>query len=313
VTVSAQQPELSIVVVVVSDTVEKPDGSRLAGCLQALRQLENPPQLEILVPHTADTTGLEELRQRYPEVRFQAITDLQARRGGNGSREHHDELRARGIALARGRMVALLEDHGRPAGSWAAEMVAALGKGYAAAGGPIENGVPRALNEAVYLCDFFRYQNPVYEGPAAVVSDANVVYRRESLDAVADVWQDFFREPFVNAALLARGEALGMTPRAVVYQHREGLTLGVATRERFIWGRSYAAARRRAVGRGRALLFALLSPALLILLPTRILLSVIRKGRAGPLLLKALGPVIWLSGAWAAGELAGYVAGDRVA
>jgi hypothetical protein len=307
-----EDPELSVVVVIVSDTIGRPDCSHLTGCLEALRQQDNPPRLEIVVPYAPDTRGVDELRARYPEVRLLAITDLRARRHARGSREHHDELRARGIAAAQGGMVALLEDHGKPTEAWAAEMAASLRQGYAGAGGPIENGVARALNEAVYLCDFFRYQNPVTDGPTAVVSDANVVYWKRCLSAVADVWQDSFREPLVNGALIGRGEKLGLTSRAVAYQHRENLTLGAATRERFIWGRSYAATRRSGVGLGRALGFALLSPALLVLLPTRIIISVLRKGRADELFVKALAAVIWLSAVWSAGELVGYLAGDPV-
>jgi hypothetical protein len=209
-------------------------------------------------------------------------------------------------------MVALLEDHGRPVPAWAAEMAAVLRQGYAGAGGSIENGIPRALNEAVYLCDFYRYQNPIADGPTAVVSDANAIYWKRHLEVIADVWRGSFREPLVNEALLQRGEKLGLTSRAVVYQHRQGLTFGTAMRERFIWGRSYAAARRRGLGPGGSLWRALLVPALLVLLPMRIFISVVRKDRAGVPFFKALTAVIWLSAVWSAGELAGYVAGDRV-
>ena len=64
-------------------------------------------------------------------MRFLAVNDLRTYAGGGGSREHHDELRARGLAVARGAVVALIEDHGdRGAGlerrAWWRRMPAAV-------------------------------------------------------------------------------------------------------------------------------------------------------------------------------------------
>src|ERR1700681_5044734 len=102
--------------------------------------------------------------------------------GRSGSREHHDELRARGLALARGYIVALIEDHGIPAPDWCAQILESHRQPFAVVGGAIENGIDRPLNWAVYYCDFLRYQNPLQEGTSAFASDANVSYKRSALE-----------------------------------------------------------------------------------------------------------------------------------
>ena len=86
----------------------------------------------------------------------------------------------------------LLEDHARPDAHWAANVVAAHRQTHAAVGGAIENGIDRALNWAVYYCDFGKYQNPVPAGETPFASDANTTYKRAELESVRSVWGDAF-------------------------------------------------------------------------------------------------------------------------
>ena len=155
-------PELSVVVVVVSDTVERhPDLTHLERCLGALAKQEQPPRMEIIVPHLPAAEILS-LQRRFPAVRFVAVPSVKAYAGDAGGREHHDELRARGLALARGEVIGLLEDHGVAEPGWcrAAVDLQRSHPEFAAIGGTIGNAVDRPLNWAVYFCDFLRYQLP---------------------------------------------------------------------------------------------------------------------------------------------------------
>jgi hypothetical protein len=231
----------------------------------------------------------------------------------SGGREHHDKLRARGLALARGSIIALTEDHGIPAPDWTARihahfLQASLGRPLAAVGGAIENGVDRPLNWAVYFCDFLRYQNPVQEGESAFASDANVAYRRAAMETIRPVWQEKFHEPSVNEALRLRGEVVALAPDMVLYQHRQGLRFGSALRERFVWGRSYAAPRCRLAPQQRVF-WAVFSPALPLLLLARMTAMAWKKRRTLASFLKALPLTSMLLISWALGELAGYVTG----
>ena len=214
-------PSLSVVVVVVSDTMgASADTSHLAGCLDALSRQVDPPPMEILVPYHPRTKGIAALRERFAQVRFVEVEDLKRYTGRAGSREHHDELRARGLRLATGSVVALLEDHGRPDLHWCQRIVHAHEDDASGIGGAIENGVNRPLNWAVYFCDFGKYQNPLPRGATTFASDANTSYKRSALEAIRSVWEDAFQETAVNKVLLDRGETLALAPDIIVYQER---------------------------------------------------------------------------------------------
>ena len=301
-------PALSVVVAIVSDTAGRPDTRHLEACLAALIRQRGAPAMEIIVPHLPGMAGIAALGEEYSNVHFVEAKDLRTYTGRSGGREHHDELRARGLALARGSIVALIEDHGIPAPDWSSSIHASLSPRFAAVGGAIENGVDRPLNWAVYFCDFMRYQNPVRAGESAFASDANIAYRRAALESIRPVWQEKFYEPGVNEALRSRGELVALAPDMLLYQHRQGLRVGSALRERFVWGRSYAALRGR-LAPHRRVLWALFSPALPVLLLARMTAMAWKKRRTLAPYVKALPLTSILLVSWGLGELAGYVTG----
>jgi hypothetical protein len=308
-------PVLSVVVVVVSDTVSRSAGlAPLARCLEALEQQIDAPETEVIVPHLPrdeEREQLDHLAHRFPRVRFLAVHDIPP--SVSASREHHDALRARGLAAARGEIVALLEDHARPDPRWCGRVVEAHRSPHAAIGGAIDNDVDRPLNWAVYFCDFYRYLNPVRAGVTDVASDANVSYKRRSLEAIRPIWDGSFHEPAVNAALAERGETMALSPDIVVVQHREELRPVEALKERFVWGRSYAAARGATATRMRRVFLAALSPALPLLLTARMARTVADRGRLGRAFLRALPWTLLLTTSWSLGELTGYGAGRSMA
>lgn len=309
--VGTEKPLLTVVVVIVSDTTDaNRNAANLAGCLEALSQQIDSPPMEIIVPYKPPVEGIQDLKARFPTAVFSPFDELKTFSGQGGSREHHDELRARGLALANGEILALLEDVGRPDPHWGARMVRAHAQryaNYAAVGGAIENGIDRPVNWAVYFCDFGKYQNPIPEGDSLFASDANVSYKRSALATIKPVWQDIFQETAVNWALASRGEKLALSSEAIVYQHRRNLRLGSALKERFIWGRSYAATRGGLVGSVRRLMYAMLTPTLPAILLSRMAVNVARKGRCGAAFLKALPLTVMLITSWACGEFAGYL------
>jgi hypothetical protein len=299
---------LSLVVVIVSDTTDSRCGvSPLSGCLEALFQQRDPPPLEIIVPYHPRTEGIEDLQRRFPDVRFIRIDDLKTFTAHGGGREHHDELRARGLATASGEIIGLLEDHGRPDPHWCAHVLEAHQQGYAAIGGAIENGIDRPLNWAVYFCDFYKYQNPVPEGESPFVSDANVAYKRSALESIRPLWQDTFQETAVNWALTSRGQRLALSPKLIVSQHRSDLRLGSALKERLIWGRSYAVSRSQRAGGVQRVMYAALSPLLPVVLLWRMTASVAKKHASLRAFSRALPLTAILIGSWSLGELLGYV------
>ena len=308
-----EKPVLSVVVAIVSDTTDRPDVAHLDPCLAALTRQSVQPPMEIIVPYHPSVDGIAGMRLKYPDVRFLEAAKLATYSGQGGSREHHDELRARGLAAARGKIVALIEDHGIVAPDWSARVLEAHAHGFAAIGGAIENGIDRPLNWAVYFCDFLRYQNPLPEGASAMASDANVTYKRAALESIHPVWKEIFHESAVNQALWTRGEKVALAPRIVLEQHRMGLRMPAALKERYVWGRSYAATRARLAELPKRAFWAVFSPVLPVLMMGRMTLMALQKRRTLGAFLKAFPLTTALIVSWSCGELVGYLTGRATA
>lgn len=307
-------PAFSVVVVIVSDTTRsRYDTAHLEGTLDGLaRQIAAPP-LEIIVPYAPPLDGVDRLARRYPDVHFAPITDLASYDPVTPGREHHEELRARGLALATGSIVGILEDHDRPDPHWAARMLEAHRQPYAAVGGAIENGIDHPLNWAVYFCDFGRYQNPLHAGESDCASDANSSYKRAALEAVRHAWRDSFHETTVNQALLHSGRKLTLAPGAIVYQHRLDLRFGDTLHERYLWGRSYGISRCAVISPVRRFAYAACAGLLPPLLVLRIAGRAIARRRTIPPMLQALPLIMLLTIAWVCGEFVGYLKGCAAA
>jgi hypothetical protein len=294
--------ELSIIVAIIAGG----DGPT-TSCLTALASQINE-HIECLVPYDSRLPGARELARKFPWADFiDARSAVDSEEFGSSSREHHDILRAIGLNQARGRIVALLEDHGTPSPEWISATVQAHGDDCTAVGGAVENGVDRLLNWAVYFCDFGRYQNPVPEGPAEFLSDSNVTYKKDVLQSVKHLWVNAFHETSVNWELQRRGHVLRLNPRMVVYQTRQTLRLLPALHERYVWGRSFAGTRATEVSTTRRLTLAALSFLLPVVLTSRIVLFGLRKRTHLAKLFLALPLIFLLETIWSTGEFIGYL------
>ena len=296
--------DLSVVITVVS-------GARhLADCLEALAQQEDLDSitLEVVVPHDVHDTDIPHLHNDYPDVLFHPIRlSIEGPKGL--CHEHFDAYRSAGLQLACGPVIAMLEDHERPAADWCRSMVDTHKLPHAAVGGAVENDIDRPLNWATWFLDFGRYQNPVTEGPSDFLTDVNIAYKREALEDIRHTWEHGFSEPDVHGALLERGATLWLSPDIIVYQHRHGLTLSWAMRERYVWGRFFAGNRVRGKGLPVRLAYCAASiavPGIILLKKTR---DVLNKRRHRAAFVKALPLIVLLALCWTWGEFTGYLTG----
>ena len=298
------QIELSVIVAVIEG-----GSSAMKSCLEALESQSVDVSMECLVPFDSRLDSLPELEDRFPWARFVDARDVVvAEEHGDSSREHHDILRAIGLNMASGRIVALLEDHGIPSPQWCREVLASHANSDAAAiGGAVENGVDKLLNWAVYYCDFGRYQNPVPSGPVEFLSDSNVSYKREPLWTVKHLWDNAFHETSVNWELKRAGNRLELNPQMVVHQTRRTLRFLPALRERFVWGRSFAGTRALEISNAQRAIFAGFSFLLPAVLTSRIVAEGLRKRRHAGKLIASLPIVIVLEIFWSIGEFVGYL------
>jgi hypothetical protein len=286
-------PELTVVVVILQGK------SYLIRCLRALTRQIDVPAFEILVPHDESLGDIAMLRAEFPGVQFLSLEGYHT----------YAELRALGFRQARGRIIALTEDHCIPDPDWCARILETHQGPYAAVGGAVDKEKPdTVLNWAIYLCDFSRYTNPVLEGPSTYLTDCNVAYKRKDLEAIASVWRDEFHETSVNWTLQARGKVLWLSPKIIVRQQRS-LTFRRAIRERYAFGRLFASTRVASTTPFRRLLYAVGAIPLPFLLTGRVMSHVFRKRRYIDEFFRALPLIGLMTTIWSWGELIGYLTG----
>ncbi|QQS48576.1 MAG: glycosyltransferase [Acidobacteriota bacterium] len=290
---------LSIIVTVVSGA------ESLRCCLEALKgQIDK--RIEVIVPYDRGSIAVDTLTGRFPWVRF--IFDEEMSSIGK-LRQHdlYDRRRARGLAAARGAIIAMTEDHAVPAEDWVRQILVAHEQPGAVIGGAVDNLVDRPLNRALYYCDFGRYGTPLEAGSVEYASDVNISYKREAIEAVRETWRTAYHETSVHRALRARGEEICLEPRMIVRQQRPAIGFSRAFIERVEWGTVFAETRVSGMNAFRRLVYAAGAPLLPLLLTARAC-GHMRRQRRTPLEMLRIAPLIFvLTIGWAWGEMKGYI------
>ena len=268
----------------------------LQDCLSSLEAQTGPTTFEVIVAHNfaVPQTGL------FSDFTFVELP-------GSAT---VPELRRAGLTAANGRIAAFAEDHCTFHASWCENILRSYSGEKIAVGGPIENASPpTALNWAVYFYDYGRYMPPMPAGRIENLSGMNVSYPREVLDGLRAVWHDGFFEASVNPEVVSHGYDLIIQPDAIVY-HCKNYQLGRALSHSFHLARSYAA--RRVSGSQPAMRFfrAFLAITLPVILPLRVISSVLGKRRHVAELFLSLPHLVVLLFVWSCGEFCGYLFGE---
>lgn len=220
------------------------------------------------------------------------------------------QLRSRGIAFARGEIVALVEDHCFFDENWCRDIRKAHESEHAAVGGAIENSEDsRALDWAVYFFDYGKYMPPNRAGATETLSGFNASYKKVVLDEFREVYADGFFEVFFNEELKKRGRVLFLTDSATIF-HAKHYGLKKTLFQFYHLARSFAARRTAAATTATRAGFAAASLALPVILPTRIASNIIGKNRRIKELLASLPCIFLLMSAWSWGEFRGYLGGE---
>ncbi len=296
--------EISVIVIVVSGS------SHLQTCLQALQSQQNcsPGRLEIIVPFDQTDREISDLKIKFPDVLFHPVV-VSVRTLPGLCHDHFDHFRSVGLAIARGSIVAMLEDHAYPDSNWCNLLLKAHKKPVVAVGGAIENDIDKSVNWATFFFSCGRYQRPLKCGPSALVTDTNVAYKRETMDAIKPSWQHRFHEPTVHSRLLSKGETFWLSPDIIVYQHRKGLKLVQSLKERYWWGRHFSANRFDTPNRLYRFGLTLMSIAAPLIIFAKMSKTAIEKKRNGKKFIVALPITVLLIFAWSFGEMMGYITG----
>src|SRR4051812_17606392 len=134
----ASRPVLSVVIASVNGW------DVLGPTLDALDAQTERPWMEVVVVDAVGGATREHLRMRVPRVE---LVEVDA-----GDHPGIPALRYRGVQKTRGELVAILEDHGQVAPSWARALIDAhRDNPWAAVGGAVENGRGGLVNWAAFF------------------------------------------------------------------------------------------------------------------------------------------------------------------
>jgi hypothetical protein len=269
----------------------------LGPTLESLEALDERPRMQIVVVDAVGGTTLERLRA-HPGVEAIAVSE----------RLSVPRLRHLGIQQARGEIVAILEDHGAVAPSWAAEILRMHQEQWGAVAGPVENGATGLVNWAAYFCEYARYMAPIGQGAAEDLPGNNIAYKRPYLMRHAHLLEQGRWESWINDRLRADGLPLAVTDRAMV-RHIKGFTLGEFLLQRFHFARSFAGMRRVEQSPARRLIYGLGSAALPALLLVRVTRTVLKKRRHLGWFALSLPLLALFFSVGAVGEMIGYLFG----
>lgn len=287
-----QGPLLSVVVASVNGW------DVLGPTLRALDAQEGRDRIQVIVVDAVGGATRERIRGQRPAVELVEVDD----------RLSIPRLRHLGVWRARGRVVAIIEDHAEVAPGWAKALLEAHEGPWGAVGGAVENGRGGLVNWAAFFCEYMPYMAPVADGPAADLPGNNIAYKRPHLLKHAHVLDEGRWESWINDRLRADGVPLASTNAAVV-RHIKPFRLGHFLVQRFHFARSFAGMRRADQSPARRLLYAAGSLALPPLLLARVTRNALRKGRHLGRFAACLPLIALFLTVGAAGELVGYLVG----
>ena len=295
--VAADGPAFSVLIARASTQ----DRTRIFETLESLRQQDCDFAYEVVVIDRLDDEISAAIEVRFPEVRLVRC----------GPEPTLPQMRTAALQLARGRLVAVTEDHCTPARDWLRALDAAFGRhpGAVAVGGCVLNGITAtAFDWATYLCEYASFASPVGEGPSADLPGMNIAYLRQSLlSQPPDSLTRGFWETTVHPGLRALG--LFVASDAAAVTHCKHFSLRWFLIQRFAYSRYFAG--NRFAQRSPAVRFAaaLLTPVLPVVLLVRLAAVVRRKPGLAAHATRALPFLVLFHIVWSAGECVGYARG----
>lgn len=266
-----------------------------------LEQCRGLPAEVIAVVSSEDPTA-ELLRARGPREQLRVIEAP--------GRHSVPQLRGEGVRAARGRLIAITEDHCLFAPRWLAGFIEAhAAREVAAVGGPVENARTGSIADwAIYFSRYAGSMPPLGRGSTAALPGNNACYKREALDAVAALLKDGFWENDVNRELVARGRVLWLEPELVV-THNKPYRFVPYLALRCRHARCFGGMIRERAGWAELMQRVLFSPLIPLMLLVRSARAIRSKKRCGREFLLALPALLLCYGVWFWGELVGYLRG----
>lgn len=261
----------------------------LEGCVTSMKAACDGIDAEIVVAYSeADETAA--VADRLTGVRLVRMA----------GRRSIPQLRRDGARVAAGEFILIAEDHCTVGAEWVRTLLCAAEEHSASAwGGPVRNGRTSWLGWAHYFTRYTAFLPPGRAGYCTHLPGNNALYRRDDLLAFATEWREGFWEAEFNTVLRRERGPFWYVPDACVTQdQRRGLFEYVSLRYRH--GRCYGAR----CGKAYSAVFIFVAA----LLFWRGLRLAVENGEAGRFCVVSPLLIVYY-GAWAAGEMAGYLFG----
>ena len=206
-----------------------------------------------------------------------------------------------------GEVVACLEGRCVPQAGWGRAILAAHAAHPDAPGigGAVASDEDATwLDTVVWFCEYAAYAPPLADAPAREISGAHLTYKAAALRERTALLATGAWETQLHIHWHALGQEIRTIPAIVTF--RNSMSWSDFARQRFQYGRGYAAARNNGF---RRLLYGLMVPALPFLLTFRTAAAAGRAGRMTSFLM-CLPGIFFFHTMWSGGELLGYWFGD---
>lgn len=273
----------------------------LESCLNSLIPQCEQHGADLIVARSALLHEIQLLELRFPGVRFVRVD----------AGESIPRLRAAGMAVAGGDIVALTEDHCMAADDWLAQMIHGHSQGRDVVGGAMDNAQwHRAIDWAAFFAEYGLFAEGGKPGTQPLLTGANVAYSRRVIDEVIAWARQGEWENVAHDRLHARGSTMHFLSTAAIYQNKSYGFWSFCV-DRFEHGRDYA--RRRLVDEGSQRRWIYIPGSCLLpgLLTLRVARALARHQRFP--FLRALPFTFAFLVAWSVGEAWGYTLGPRSA
>ncbi len=271
----------------------------IAECLLALDNQKCDFAFEVIVvDRTGDKTA-QYICEHFPRVK---LIKLSAPCG-------IPEMRAVGMAQARGEFLAITEDHCIVPQNWLAEIIKAHESGYQVVGGAVENGSPaRLIDWAVFLCEYSAFMPPIADGETEFITGNNTSYQRSLIEQTDESLKKDYWEYFLQGELKALGIKFLSAPSLVI-SHKKEFGFFYFLSQRFHYSRSFAAMRKSKLSVAKQIIYLLYTPILPFHLTWRIAQNVQQKKRNYKEFFLSLPLLLIFMCSYAVGEFVGQLFG----
>ena len=258
---------------------------------------------EVLVVDCSDDDPAGSLSERFPDVKFIHFREAVS----------IPRLRWRGFLESTGDVVANLESWMVPGAGWVEALREAHEEQVSAPviGGPVGfdvDGDSSVFQWGDFFYEYGRHMSPVDDGVAEELTGANCSYKRAALEECEDLLEHGAWDSALHERFKKQGTSLWRAGPATA-DYRGEPRFSQMIRQRFHYGRWFAAERNRQLGFAERLARCLTSPLVPWILLRRLWRSLRGKPDARYQLARSAGWVVFSYSLWSLGEACGYLFG----